>query len=115
MLEDHYQFLETVVALSVSALIVLSLGLNLFLFKQMRLARGQVYGRRPAVTALTEEFHQKREPIIRNLVGQLESFATTNADFKAVLESHRLDLRKYFKPLDSPAPDPVPSAPEPAK
>jgi hypothetical protein len=114
-LYKQYAFLETLVALTISALILSSLGLNLFLFKQMRLVRGQLNNQKQISTSILEEFHSKREPSIHNFVNKLQAYADTKPEFRVILDKYRTPLAKYFAtPPETPAPSAAP-APAPVK
>lgn len=102
-LQRQYQFLETLVALTISALILMSLGLNLFLFKQMRLVRGQLHNQKQVAAAVLEEFHNKREPAIKNFVQALQRYGAANPEFSAIMEKYRPYLGKYFSSAVRPA------------
>ena len=97
LLQAQYNFLETLFAASISALILLSLALNLFLFKQMRLARGQASAQRPEINKSVDRFQSNNEPVIRDFVAQLERFGATNANFRPILDKYRPWLGKYYK------------------
>jgi len=95
-IQQQHQALETLFALTVSALILMSLGLNLFLFKQSRLARGQVAQQGPVVNRAVTEFHKSREPIVRALISGLEDFVSIDQKFQLVIEKYRPYLGQYY-------------------
>ena len=95
-LHKQYNFLETLVAFTVSALILMSLGLNLFLFKQMRLTRGQLHHQKQVSAVMLDEFYNKREPAIKDFVVALQTYSQSHPDFSPILEQFRPHLARYF-------------------
>ena len=123
-LRSQHEALRNLFFGTVAALILLSLGLNLFIGKQMRMVRTQLDEFRPQVTRVATDFKERREPAIRSFLSQLQSFASVHREFQQVLEKYRPLLAGYLsapvtpptaaKPGPAPAPAPTP-APAPAK
>lgn len=86
---------ETIIALTISALIVLSVGLNWFLLKQTRLARGAVHHQKAYLRNVERAF-EVRSAAIREFVTSLESYAETDPEYKKILEQHRKGLGQYY-------------------
>ena len=84
-------------------LILLNVGLNIFLLKQVKLARRQVMEAR----AYVANYQQNSEPVIDNFVAQLQAFSKSNPDFAPTLV-------KYFNLLNPPAAAETPLALPPA-
>src|SRR6266536_2648407 len=115
-LEQQCQDLRTLLMATFVALLVLSLSVNLFLAKQMRLVRAKLSESRPVVQRMEAEFKRK-EPNMRNFLNTLQSFAVKNRDFQPVLDRYRAVLPQYFiAPVavsSKPAGLTVPSNPSP--
>jgi len=77
------------------ALLVLSLSVNLFLAKQMRLVRAKLSESRPVVQRMEAEFKRK-EPNMKVFLSALQTFAMANRDFQPVLDRYRAALPQYF-------------------
>jgi hypothetical protein len=86
------------------ALIVLSLGIGLFIFKQMNLLRAQLTEQRPAVNKLISDYEKTSEPLIRNFTSALDRFAVSNRDFQPILEKYRPLLKDYLSTATPQAP-----------
>ena len=109
-LREQYRSLQTLLVVTLAAVIVLSLGVNLYIFKQWRALLAQVALQRPQVAKLDLEFRKNREPLMRSFVDQLQAFAKTNRDFQPILEKYRPLLPQYFN--SSPLLLPVAPAPD---
>ena len=94
-LEQQCQDLRTLLTATFVALLVLSMSINLFLAKQMRLVRAKLSESRPMVQRLQGEFKRK-EPNMKNFVSALQNFALSNRDFQPVLDRYRAALPQYF-------------------
>ena len=93
-LEQQCHDLRTLLNATFVALLVLSLSVNLFLGKQMRLVRAKVSESRPVIQRMQAEF-QKKEPNMRNFVNALQSFGAVHADFLP-LNRYRQVVPQYF-------------------
>src|SRR5439155_20691289 len=93
--EQHCQDLRTLLMASFVALLVLSLSVNLFLAKQMRLVRGKLSESRPVVQRMEAEVKRK-EPGMKNFLGALQNFAVVNQDFRPIVDRYRAVLPQYF-------------------
>ena len=89
VLHQGYQSLRMALNVVLVMLILLTGGLNIFLLKQVKLARRQVMEARTYIA----NYQQNSEPLIDNFVGQLQAFTKSNPDFAPV-------LAKYFKLLN---------------
>src|SRR6266849_9485605 len=113
-LQEQQRSLQTLFVVALGALVVLCLGVDLYLFKQWRMAKTQLAEQGRVVSNIAAEFHQSREKNIRSFVNQLETFAKSNRDFLPILEKYRPALSLYFTsppPLAVPAPVPMPKPP----
>lgn len=111
-LRSQHEALRNLFLGTVAALILLSLGLNLFIGKQMRMVRAQLDEFRPQVTRVATEFKERREPAIRSFLNQLQSYASVHREFQPVLEKYRPLLGGYLAANAAPPPatKPVPVA-----
>jgi hypothetical protein len=99
----RYDRLHTLFQFAVAGLIILSLAVNVFLFKQMRLVRAQLPAQRDAVIRYAMEFQKRDDGTIRSFVGKLQQFAAANPDFRPVLDAYRTHLSPYFLAVPQPA------------
>src|SRR5829696_6563217 len=91
----HVRPSDPLLLLTIMSLVVMSLGVNLFIFKQMRAARAQLAAVRINVGVLSEEY-QLKEPTMRRFVGALQAFATSQPDFQPILQRYRSGLSQFF-------------------
>jgi len=113
-LQEQQRSLQALFVVALAALVALCLGVDLYLFKQWRMAKTQLAEQGRVVSNIAAEFHQSREKNIRSFVNQLETFAKANRDFLPILEKYRPPLNQYFTsppPLTVPAPVPLPKPP----
>jgi hypothetical protein len=114
--QQEAQDLRTLLHATFVALIFLALGLNLFLWKQMRMARDQLDEHRGQMERAEAEF-LKRDPEFKHLVTRLQQYASTHADYSQILVRYRGVLPQYLPsaPFLSVKPDPatLPAAPAP--
>ena len=99
----RYDRLHTLFQFAVAGLIILSLAINVFLFKQMRLVRAQLPQQRDAVIRFAMEFQKRDDTTIRSFVGKLQQFAAANPDFRPILDAYRTHLSAYFLAAPQPA------------
>ena len=93
--------------IAVFALIVMGVSLNIYLGKQMRLARAQLAEQRQATSKIAQDFHGTSEPLIRNFAIAMNAFGATNRDFEVVFNKYRGAFAKYLT-------GPMPATPTPA-
>lgn len=110
-LESQFQGLKQLFYIAVFALIVMSVGINIYLGKQMRLARAQLMEQRQTVGRVTDDFHNGSEPLIRDFAGAMQAFASTNKDFAPIFEKYRTVFAKYLAgaPAAAPSNPPTPA------
>src|SRR5262245_57432663 len=95
-LQRRYASLQTLFHAALVALIILSLGVSLFILKQMRLLGAQLTDQRPMVSRLMADYQKTSEPLIRRFTSALDRFAVSNRDFQPILEKYRPVLKDYF-------------------
>lgn len=93
--EQQCHDLRTLLYATFVALLVLSLSVNLFLAKQMRMVRAKVAESRPVIQRMQAEF-QKKEPNMRNFVNALQSFGAVHQDFLPIISRYRQVVPQYF-------------------
>jgi hypothetical protein len=107
----RYDRLHTLFQFALAGLLILSAGINVFLYKQMRLMRVQLPSQRDATIRYAMDFHKRDDVTIRSFVTRLQQFAGTNADFQPILDQYRTALNAYYLP----APQKAAPAPPVAK
>ena len=80
--------LKSLFYLAVLALIVMGVSLNIYLGKQMRLARAQLYNQQRSV--------EDSERLVRNFATAMDGFASTNKDFQPVFDKYRGVFSNYI-------------------
>lgn len=113
-LEQQCSDLRTLLNATFVVLLVLSVAVNLFLAKQMRMIRAKVVEARPVIQRMQAEF-QRKEPNMQKFVSALQSFATTNPEFQPILGRYRQVIPQYFSSsiavMNAPQSSPVPTSP----
>jgi hypothetical protein len=104
----HIYRLQTVLAAALVALVILSLGIIIFMGRQMTAMGARLAADRQSAQQMYNDFQVNTSPKMRSFVRSLESFAATNQDFAPILEKYRPVLGPYFAP--PPIPPPAPSA-----
>ena len=92
-LAEEVRGLKSLFYLAVLGLLVMGISLNIYLGKQMRLARAQLYAQQRS----TEE----SEKLVRNFAVAMNGFASTNKDFQQIFDRYRPVFSKY---IGGPAP-----------
>jgi hypothetical protein len=92
-LQAQVHSLRKLFSCTLVALIILSFGVNVFIWRQMSLTRQQL----DENSRMVAEYRRVTEPRIRDLLGRLEVFAAANRDFQPI-------LAKYIPPRPQPAP-----------
>jgi hypothetical protein len=91
--------LKSLFYLAVLALILMGIALNLYLGKQMRLARAQLYTQQRSL--------DDSERLVQNFAVAINEFASTNKDFQPIFDKYRSAFAKYIGGT-APAPPPKP-------
>jgi len=94
-LDQQCQDLRTLLHATLVALLVLTLGVTLFLAKQMRSVRYEVTETRRLLQRVDQEFKTK-EPRMKAFVAALQSYTLTNQDFQPILNRYRGVVPQYF-------------------
>jgi hypothetical protein len=113
-LKRQFHVLRTLVMGTLIGALVLSTGVGIFCFKQLRQVRNQLADARANLGRASNEFRKVREPALRSFLGSLQAFAQSHRDFQPVLDRYKPILYEYYPrpgPALSPAPGPAPKAP----
>ena len=95
-LAEQFRDLRNLFYLATFALLVMGVGVNIYLGKQMRLARAQLAEQRQIVGRAAEDFQNGSEPMIREFAGAMHSFASTNKDFAPIFDRYRPAFSNYL-------------------
>jgi hypothetical protein len=95
LLEQQCQDLRTLLMATLVSLLILSMGLTLFLAKQMRLIRGKLSESRPVVYRMAADF-QTKEPNMKTFIFSLQNYAHSNPAFQPILDRYRAAIPQYF-------------------
>lgn len=93
---QQYARLHQLLLLTMAALALVTLGIDLFIGKQVRMIGRQLEEQRPLVQKATSDYQKFNEPLIRHFTGALQSFALAHRDFQPVLEKYRAQLKQYY-------------------
>jgi hypothetical protein len=80
--------LKSLFYLTLLALLVMGISLNIYLGKQMRLARAQLYAQQRSA--------EDSERLVRNFAVAMNGFASTNRDFQPIFDKYRPVFSKYI-------------------
>ena len=104
-LASQFRDLRNLFYLATFALLVMGVGVNIYLGKQMRLARAQLAEQRQTIERAADDFQSNSEPMIREFAGAMQSFASTNKDFAQIFDRYKPVFSKYL--TGSPAQPPA--------
>lgn len=110
--ELRYQFegLRGLFLFALVALIALTVTADLcFLRKQMVFVRAQLEDQQPKVSEKVTTYNKSTAPLVKSFTASLQMFASTNADFKPILDKYRPILWPYMVPAVAPG-SPAPAA-----
>jgi len=103
-LAEQFRDLRNLFYLATFALLVMGVGVNIYLGKQMRLARAQLTEQRQIMGRAAEDFQSGSEPMIREFAGAMRSFASTNKDFAPIFDRYRPVFSNYLTGSSAPPP-----------
>ncbi len=86
--QQGFESLKTLFCAALVALVILSVSVDLFLLKQVSLARKQVEETQARVKNLTEDFQKNNAPLMGAFVTSLMNFARTNPDFVPIIQKY---------------------------
>lgn len=84
VLKAQMRTFRTLLTCTWLALIILSLGVNIFIWRQMSLVRQQL----DENSRVVADYHRVTEPRIRELLSKLEVFAAANRDFQPIFSKY---------------------------
>lgn len=99
--EQSLQSLRLLFVAALATLLILSASLNLYLYKQSKLARQELDKTQPVVAQMAAEYNQKSIPLINDFLARLQAFAKTNPDFYPILARHLEGNVAATKPIQS--------------
>ena len=94
-LEAQCHDLRTLLTATLVALLVFSIGVNLFLAKEQRRIRQKLSESRPTVAAMATQFRNK-EPNMKAFISALQTYSYSNPDFQPLLERYKVAMPQYF-------------------
>ena len=100
-LASQFRDLRNLFYIATFALLVMGVGVNIYLGKQMRLARMQLAEQRQTFGKAAEDFTNNTEPMIREFATAMQGFASTNKDFAPAFDKYRAALSKYVSDSSS--------------
>ena len=106
---SEYSELRKALTLAVFAMILISGGLMLFLYRQNRLVSNELALREKQFAVAVTEFKKSKEPITRDFIARLQSFALSYPEFQPVLKKHEWIVRQ-FAATPAAAPPSMPTA-----
>ena len=95
-LQARFQQLQTLFAVALAAIVLMSVFTCAFIGKQWRMVRAQVEEQRPAVQKMMVDYQKSTEPLIRSFTDGLKTFAARNRDFQPIIDKYREALRPYL-------------------
>ena len=95
-LASQFHDLRNLFYLATFALLVMGVGVNIYLGKQMRLARAQLAEQRQGIGRAADDFRNNSEPMIREFAAAMQGFASTNKDFAPIFDRYRPAFSKYL-------------------
>lgn len=107
-LQQQVESLRSLLIGALMALFLLSVAVNLFLYRQDSLVRKELAAVRAGSRNLLADFEANKQPLIQRFISKLQEYAKAHPDFQPV-------LRKYNIPLETARPQSVqPPASAPA-
>ena len=97
-LREEVRALRSMFSVAMLALLLLSFGLNAYLYYQDRILRKEL----DAAKKMEQEFEAVRRPTLSSFIGRLQDFARSHPDINPLLD-------KYGIRSDAPVPAPTPS------
>ncbi len=102
-IERDLASLQSVVTMIVAGLLILTVAVNVFIWRQVRVVRNQLADERRQI-----DEYNRADPAVRDLLRRLQAFAASNPDFQPV-------IARYAEPsTNQAAPKTVPKSPAPA-
>ncbi|HVY68984.1 MAG TPA: hypothetical protein VHH73_03605 [Verrucomicrobiae bacterium] len=83
-LQESVRALRGVLNVVIVSLLVATIGLNVFLYRQVSMARRQISD----ASDYLNNYQKNTAPLIQKFIGQLQVFARTNADYAPIFQRH---------------------------
>ena len=93
--QREFQRLYALTLCTLAALLISSVGVNVFFLKQLTAAQKQLNTAQSVVINLSAQYRQK-EPAMRQFVAALQEYSATNSEFAVVLYRYRRALPQFF-------------------
>ena len=110
-LQEQVATLRTILVAALMALLLLSVGLNIYLFRQVDMVSKEL----GLATRIVRDYETNKKPLISTFVSNLVVYARTHQDFNPVLRKFNPVLRKLGLPPSTPppatSPDSTPAPP----
>jgi chromosome condensin MukBEF complex kleisin-like MukF subunit len=103
-LAAEFHDLRRLFYLATFALLVMGVGVNIYLGKQMRFARMKLAEQRQIVGRAADDFQSNSEPMVRDFAAAMQNFASTNKDFAPIFDRYRPAFSNYLSRSSSAAP-----------
>jgi hypothetical protein len=105
--------LEFLLLVSLGAIIILSIGVNILIANQAKLLQARYIEQEPAVKQYAQGYRDIDEPLYRKFALAMQQYAATNKDFQPLWDKYRPALTNLLVPAVA-APTP-PQKAQPAK
>ena len=99
-LRDEVRTLRSLLSAAAMALLVLSFGINAYLYYQDRILRKDL----DAAKKMAQEFETVRRPMVNTFITRLQDFARSHPDIKPILDKYGI---RPAAAAPSPAPSPA--------
>src|SRR5690242_10550778 len=67
---------------AMAAVVIMSIFIFLFMFKQYRIVKGQLDEQRPSIQKMYGDYQKTTEPLVKNFTASLHDYAAKNRDFQ---------------------------------
>jgi hypothetical protein len=101
-LRDEVRTLRSLFSVAVTALLLLSFGINAYLYYQDRILRREL----DATKKMAQEFETVKRPMVNTFITRLQEFARSHPDINPILEKYGI---KPAATAPAPAPTPAPA------
>jgi hypothetical protein len=86
-IEEQYIGLRRLLSISLFFMLIFSMSVNLYLYRQMRSTRADMNAAKPQVEALRAQY-QQQQPMIEGFLRNLVAFGRSHPDFNPILMKH---------------------------
>src|ERR1051326_482105 len=90
-LKAQYQSLQQVVSALLVLVLIVAGALDIFSWRQLRMARAELNRRGPQITQFVAEYNQVSAPAISEFVKKLNEYQKTHPDFGPILTKYHLN------------------------